>query len=505
VTEASDQVSIRAELEDIVTYDMLEVGSLFGQSITGLQIQTNDNPAVNGGIILNKDQLIAYSPPDNVGGSAAQTFRIDAATGAVSIGEYLGKEEAAGVYLGQSDASTTYSTKVEAQGIELKATNAQSSATGAQGTADTAITRIDAGDIKITKSGAVAAINEGVDPGNTTTISGGTIKTNTIDAQAISTGTFRSGVVYAGTINATQINAGAISADRLTSTSLNASNLTSGTISAARISTTALDANNITSGTLTGRVVQTASGGQRIALDNNEDAILVYNGNGNLSGKIYGSSSGDTGLRAQSAGGSGYLALIDNLAIIRGDNAQINVRGSATRSSARVEINAPGLRVSSLAAPGTSNGVIQSVGINGVLYANIMTGTGTRAVNVDSVGRLQRSTSDIRLKNKIEVLPLGLNFIEKLNPKKYERKSEPGVIEYGLIAQEVLEALGTHDPSQVGGLIVKDKDEYLESKLPEGEIGPVLGIEYIQLIPILINSIKELKAKVDLLEKEQDK
>lgn len=500
ITAPSDPpVSITAKLSDIVTYDMIDVGTLTGRVIIGADIRTSDNPSTTGGIILNEQQLIAYND------EGEETFRISADNGAVSIGDYLGKEDAAGLYLGQLDAASTYSTKIEADAIELKATNAAQSAADAQDTADESITRIEAGTITVTKSKAVGAINEGVDAGNTTTINGGAIKTNTIEAQAIKAGELRAGVAYVGSINASQITAGAISADRLSTTSLNASNLTSGSISAARISTTALDAGNITSGTLTGRVVQTASTGQRIALDNNEDAILVYNGNGNLSGKIYGSSSGDTGLRAQSAGGSGYLALTDNLAIIRGDNAQINVRGSATRSSARVEINAPALRVNSLAAPGTSNGVIQSVGINGILYPNIMTGTGTRAVNVDSVGRLQRSTSDVRLKNKIEVLPLGLNFIEKLNPKKYERKSEPGVIEYGLIAQEVLEALGTHDPSQVGGLIVKDKDEYLESKLPEGEIGPVLGIEYIQLIPILINSIKELKAKVDLLEKEQDK
>jgi hypothetical protein len=379
VTEASDQVSIRAELEDIVTYDMLEVGSLFGQSITGLQIQTNDNPAVNGGIILNKDQLIAYSPPDNVGGSAAQTFRIDAATGAVSIGEYLGKEEAAGIYLGQSDASTTYSTKVEAQGIELKATNAQSSATGAQGTANTAITRINAGDITITKSGAVAAINEGVDPGNTTTISGGTIKTNTIDAQAISTGTFRSGVVYAGTINADQINAGSISADRLTSTSLNASNLTSGSIAAARISTTALNADNITSGTVTGRTLQTAASGSRISISATDRAVNLFDGGNNFVGRLRPLNSG---FQMVSADGRSTVSVGNGITDIRGGTAfsggiTISNNGVSLILTTRVQTTSASTTVNTFSVVQSSNGANGTLD-KGVLSGVSLNGSGTR-------------------------------------------------------------------------------------------------------------------------------
>ena len=502
VTEASDQVSIRAELEDIVTYNMLEVGSLFGQSITGLQIQTNDNPAVNGGIILNKDQLIAYSPPDNVGGSAAQTFRIDAATGAVSIGEYLGKEEAAGVYLGQSDASTTYSTKVEAQGIELKATNAQSSATGAQGTANTAITRINAGDITITRSGAVEAINEIADPGNTTTINGGVIKTNTLSALTIKAGSLRSDVVYTGTLNASQITAGSISADRISSTSLNASNLTSGTIASGRITTDSIsaakvNATNINAGTLTSRTVQTAGSGRRIVLDPNTNRVVLYEDTGAASGFIDAIGGGNS-RGVQISAGTGARVYVSQVGT--------TISGSA---AAFMNLNNTGDFVvwnKQFGLNGTAT--IRSLGVNSKAYV-FANASGVMTASTSTSG-----VSDARVKTEVSDSDLGLNFISELKPVKFKwvdgENSEEihrTKYQYGLLAQDVKESLKKDGVYEDTAIVQTESDiDSYKKDYPDIadqlEKDPILSLDYIQLTPILIKAVQEMSSKIDSLESE---
>lgn len=514
VTQPSAQVSVKAQLEDIVTFNMLEVGSLNGQTITGLQIQTNENPGVNGGIILTKQQLIAYAPPGNVGGSASQTFRIDAATGAVSIGEYLGKQEAAGFYLGKDDANTTYTTKVEAGAIELKATNAATSAAGAQGTANTAITRINAGDITITKSGAVAAINDGVDPGNTTTINGGAIKTNTIDAQTIKAGTLRSGVIYAGDIDATNIKTGTLSADIITTTSLNADNLKAGTIKSERITTDSIksakiNADNINAGTITGRTVQTSDSSPRVSMSSSGNSFNIFNSSNQQVGTISGGSLSGTGLNIQanntSTGES--IKLFSGGVTISGDNTRIQMYPTRTKSASTIQIAADRVSMPEISGlPGSSGQAsvlyaVQGFGLQkGSVSGRNLTGTGTRDVGVSADGYLTIIPSDERLKQNIEPLTLGLNLVEKLEPKKFEFKSEPGIVEYGLIAQDVREILEQLDITDNTNLVFEDSLEESVSQLPEGEVGPVLGVQYKKLIPILINSIKELQARVEFLE-----
>jgi hypothetical protein len=489
VTEPSAQVSVRAQLEDIVTFNMLEVGSLNGQTITGLQIQTNENPGVNGGIILTKQQLIAYAPPGNVGGSASQTFRIDAATGAVSIGEYLGKQEAAGVYLGKSDASTTYSTKIEANAIELKATNAAQSAADAQATADESITRIEAGNITITKAGAVAAINEGVDPGNTTTINGGLIKTNTIDAQTIKAGTLRSGVIYAGDIDATNIKTGTLSADRITTTSLNATNLKSGTIDAGRITADSINsgvvsAGKITTGTLTGRTVQTATGGKRVVMSNSDNSVSFYNSIGSFTGEV----EGETG-RLRVAGDSTGLISISgtNVSFRNGEDTSL-----------------------------FSQGTVQCIFSHGVIRFNRYNGASNRFLFVSSSGFMNAgvnypgSLSDSRLKKEIASLPtdLGLNFINKINPVEFkwdvqndkDRDSYTKKKVLGVVAQEFIEALESAGlDSSDYDIVQEDEDHDLKNVDKDDKI---LRVDYVQLVPALIKAVQQLSEEVETLKKE---
>ena len=104
-------------------------------------------------------------------------------------------------------------------------------------------------------------------------------------------------------------------------------------------------------------------------------------------------------------------------------------------------------------------------------------------------------TSDIRLKENIQPMTLGLDFINDLNPVtyKWKNKKEHKVDQthYGIIAQEVLETLkkyGIDSIEDFGGVHGKEETSY--------------GARYSEFIPILMKAVQELSAEVkDLKEK----
>lgn len=98
-------------------------------------------------------------------------------------------------------------------------------------------------------------------------------------------------------------------------------------------------------------------------------------------------------------------------------------------------------------------------------------------VNGHILANKVRSRSDARLKTDVEDIRSGLSTIRQLCGKTYQLKcEEDGKRSHGLIAQDVRSVL----PSVVS----TDTDGFL-------------NISYIELIPILIESIKELDTKMD--------
>jgi hypothetical protein len=464
ITEPSEQVSITAKLSDIVTYDMIDVGTLTGQVIIGADIRTASQPFSTGGLILNADGLTAY----NEGGG--QTFRIDADTGQVTIGAYLGRQEALDSFLSVTSADLRYSTIVRADGISLVANRADSTANVAAATASTAdtnikaITEIAPGSVTLRSDKTIGAINKALgsaNSSNTTQIEGGVIKTGTIRADQIGTGEFPVGVIYAGTINAS----------------------------------------NITSGTLTGRTVQTSSSGRRVRMNSSTNAFEVTNTSGNVTGKVYTYGSNSSQIVVESAGG------VDSFTASNGFVAMAGTYGSfkIDYTGAYLAASPVGFQTLGSTASNTYNIVHSRNGFGAVQgrFARIqLSGTGIRNVNVGASGILTTSTSDQRLKQNIEPLTLGLDILEKLQPKKFSFKDDPETLEYGLIAQEVREVLAELGINDETNLVFEDSSDEQLARLPEGESGPVLGVEYMKLIPILINSVKELQARVEYLEGE---
>ena len=91
-------------------------------------------------------------------------------------------------------------------------------------------------------------------------------------------------------------------------------------------------------------------------------------------------------------------------------------------------------------------------------------------------------TSDARLKTNIHDLPYGLNDLMKLRPVAYNWKAQPEMAKVGLIAQDVQKII----PEVVTGDPTTD----------------TLGMNYAELVPVLINAIKDLKMQLDELKKQ---
>jgi Chaperone of endosialidase len=91
-------------------------------------------------------------------------------------------------------------------------------------------------------------------------------------------------------------------------------------------------------------------------------------------------------------------------------------------------------------------------------------------------------TSDFRMKKNIHELPYGLKEVMQMKPVAYNWKDNTGGNKIGLIAQEIRKII----PEVVLG------DESKEN----------LGMNYAEMIPVLINAIKEQQKQIDDLKKE---
>ncbi|MBC7848663.1 MAG: tail fiber domain-containing protein [Chitinophagaceae bacterium] len=138
--------------------------------------------------------------------------------------------------------------------------------------------------------------------------------------------------------------------------------------------------------------------------------------------------------------------------------------GGITASNEIMRLNSSGIQ------PGADNTF--ALGKNGLRWSEIW------SVN----GVIQ--TSDARLKTNIQDLPYGLKEVVQMRPVSYNWKDKSSSSKIGLIAQEVKKIV----PEVVTG------NENVES----------LGMNYAELVPVLINAIKELKAEVDELKKKLD-
>jgi hypothetical protein len=127
------------------------------------------------------------------------------------------------------------------------------------------------------------------------------------------------------------------------------------------------------------------------------------------------------------------------------------------------------LTVAGIIAPSADN--TYSLGKNTARWSAVWSANGTI------------QTSDARLKTNITPLNYGLREILLMHPVRYNWKTSPASNpKIGLIAQEIRQLI----PEVVAG---NEKTE-------------MLGMNYAELVPVLINAVKELDQKIEKIEKE---
>ena len=179
-------------------------------------------------------------------------------------------------------------------------------------------------------------------------------------------------------------------------------------------------------------------------------------------------SSGFAGTTLLGGANNAYLFATGNDFII--GNASINKQliffaGGTSTANEIMRLNSRGI------LPGSDN--MYSLGKNGARWSEVWSANGVI------------QTSDARLKTNIKELSYGLSELMQLKPVSYSWKDKPASFKIGLIAQEVHKVI----PEVVSG------DENTEA----------LGMNYAELVPVLINSIKELKMEVDELKRKLEK
>ena len=114
--------------------------------------------------------------------------------------------------------------------------------------------------------------------------------------------------------------------------------------------------------------------------------------------------------------------------------------------------------------------------------------------------QLLAMASDTRLKKNVKQMKYGLKELEQLEPKSYNYINEDNMTtrHLGVMAQELQQVmpelvveLDPHKNGSFRNYLSEDvKDEIL------------YGVKYQELVPVLINAVKELKQEVDILKQQ---
>jgi len=169
--------------------------------------------------------------------------------------------------------------------------------------------------------------------------------------------------------------------------------------------------------------------------------------------------------------------------------------GTTATLSERMRIGSDGnFFVGTTAAGNTNSNSMSFYEPDGSIYVNHITGAASGKIFVgfgyagNDIGSITQSgttavlynlTSDARLKTNIVDAPLG--NIDNIKVRSFDWKSDGSHVEYGFIAQELVEVApyAVHQP--------QDPDE-------------MMAVDYSKLVPMMIKEIQDLKQRIKTLE-----
>ena len=127
-----------------------------------------------------------------------------------------------------------------------------------------------------------------------------------------------------------------------------------------------------------------------------------------------------------------------------------------------------------------------AIGNNSVLTCSNTIQLGDASINSFRCQVALTVTSDERFKKDVEDLDIGLDFIEKVETKKYKWINND-IKDVGFIAQDLLRIMDDNKYLYIPGLVdTTNKEKF--------------GVCYSKLIPILVNCIKDLSERIKRLE-----
>jgi hypothetical protein len=310
-----------------------------------------------------------------------------------------------------------------------------------------------------------------------------------------------------------------------------------GRLNATTIIVENLNANNITVGTLKGRTVITRAdpaAPARIELDGGLNTMSIFGASGTKQGLLQAANLTGLGsgfIVSQGNGSFPLISLVPNGVLLYntgGVGFSITSPGAAVAGSVFNMLN--GASVQGAFTVVGSSLLGGNATVTGTLRGTGLAGGGTGLAYVSSNGTIFRgpfiagptgpkgppgppgpkgppgargapgpagAKSDLRLKQKVSPVGLGLNFINKLTPVSFAWNEQADAVQYGLIAQDV-EKLMSSEGIENYGLVFRDENELAPE--PGLAPSPVRRIDYYQLISPVIKSIQELSLRVDHLE-----
>ena len=190
----------------------------------------------------------------------------------------------------------------------------------------------------------------------------------------------------------------------------------------------------------------------------------------------------------------------------KSEYANIAIGGYATNGITTTGNNFGVVALSTSTTSGTNYGIYSEAKNGGINYAGFFNG------DVTITGSLT-NPSDIKLKSNIKQLNNVLPLIRQLNPVEYDYKKElsgkklnlPENHQYGFIAQEIQTILPELVSNQKINLASRGSGENInENKINNNSISnetlEFIGVNYISVIPILVQGLKEQDSKINELE-----
>lgn len=164
---------------------------------------------------------------------------------------------------------------------------------------------------------------------------------------------------------------------------------------------------------------------------------------------------------------------------LMGDNLwriKVSPDGSAWADAISIDAASADVTIAGALRPASDN--VRSLGASDARWSAIWSATGTI------------QTSDARQKTDIAPTDLGLDFIRALRPVRFSWLEDDGRIHYGLIAQDVAEAVRRCGGGDFAGHVLADPAD------PESR----QALRYDQFIAPLVKAVQTLAERVEALE-----